>query len=157
MKKILFAIILAATFWTCKGDDGPMGPEGPPGQDGNGAYWVPVRFVVNESDWLRMGNAGDGNSYFYADKEMKALTEDVYYDGLVIGYMETEDNVKQMLPYVMPIQDDNGHQWTRIYDFDYDYDFDKKTGYIRFYLKYSDFETQGPEQGQKIFNIIVVY
>lgn len=160
MKKILFAIVVAVAFMACKGDDGavgPMGPQGDPGEDGYGSYWIPTRFVIEEGEWQIGGEEGQPNSFFFVDKELKALTEDVYYDGLVIGYMETDQNVKQVLPYVQPIDDLQGNKWTRIYDFDYEYDFNRKTAYVRFYMKDSDFATNVPIDGQRIFNIIVVY
>lgn len=159
MKKILFtitAIIAVISLSSCKGDTGPAGPPGLDGLDGVTSYWVPTEFVVAPGEWERMGDPDDPNSYFFVDKPLQALNDDIFYDGIVVGYMAVDfdnDNnptIKQVLPYSVPLVE-GSRQYTRTYDFDY------WIGGVRFYLNYSDFKTSIKPADTQKFYIILAY
>lgn len=145
MKKItwLLAVLLTAvTFIACEGPmgpEGPLGPQGPQGEPGYGTKWYTTSFTINRSDWLLSdGNPGDLDTYFFADKNIPQLTDIVFDEGTVLGYIQTAKDVKNGLPFVLHRgEEQNGKEflWTQTYDFDF------SPGMIRFYVTYSDFST----------------
>lgn len=169
MKKFMFLFVAAISLLlvSCEGPEGPMGPrgydgydgldgkDGIDGKDGYGTNWYVAKFTVKESDWLLSGNSGDLNSFFYADKPLKELDEFVFNSGTIVAYIETAKGVKNGLPYVLHLggSDDKGEfLWTQTYDFDF------WQGGVRFYLTYSDFNTQvGPEKGDQTFHVVLMW
>lgn len=153
MKKILLAFIVVLAFTACKGDEGPMGP---PGNDGVGSYWIPTEFIIQPNQWKLEGNPDAPGSHFYVDVDLKELKDDIFYDGIVVGYMAVAlDNqdfptVKQVLPYTTPLVE-GSRNYTRTYDFDYE------IGAVRFYLTYSDFKTSVRPSETQYFYIIIAY
>lgn len=150
MKKVmLFIAAISLSLVAC---EGPMGPAG---KDGNGTDWHIAKFTVSEKEWILSGNAGELNSYFYVDKSLKELDDFVYREGTVIAYIETAKGVKNGLPYVLHLGDADSKGeflWTQTYDFDF------WEGGIRFYLTYSDFNTQvGPEKGTQTFHVVLMW
>lgn len=153
MKKILLALIVVLAFSACKGDDGPMGP---PGADGVGSYWIPTEFIIKPNEWKLEGDPDSPGSYFYVDADLKALNDDIFYDGIVVGYMavnldnENYPNIKQILPFTTPLVE-GSRNYTRTYDFEY------WTGGVRFFLNYSDFKTSVRPTETQYFYVIVAY
>lgn len=162
MKKIIFlaiATITAIVFISCEGDDGPMGPAGPTGPKGEPGYgteWSIKEFTVAENEWILSGKPGDLNSFFYADKSFSDLTDYVFKEGSILAYIETAKGIKNGLPYVLHLgqEGENNKEflWTQTYDFDF------WVGGVRFYLTYSDFNTDlGPEKESKKFHVVLMY
>jgi len=156
MKKITFVLLAVVMFIACEGPEGPMGPQGPQGQVGEPGYgvsWYTTSFTINESDWLLSGRAGDLNTYFYADRNISQLTDVVFDEGTVVGYIQTSKDVKNGLPFVLHMGEESGGDeflWTQTYDFDY------SPGMVRFYITYSDFNTQ-ISPGAETFHIILMW
>lgn len=165
MKKITFMLFAAIALFACEGPEGPMGPSGPQGidgqdgrdgkdgQDGYGAQWYTTSFTILASDWMLMGEPGDLNTYFYADRKIPQLDERVYSEGTVLGYIQTGKDVKNGLPFVLHMgeaSDGKEFLWTQTYDFDF------SPGTIRFYITYSDFSTQIPPEGET-FHIVLMW
>ena len=148
MKKLLFIPAVIMMFMACEGPEGPegpMGPKGAKGNDGESAVWHTVSIPVNENDWILKGEPGDLNTYFYAYKHLPILTRNIYEDGSVIAYIQTDKGVKNGMPFVLHLGEAAGDKeflWTQTYDFDFE------VGGVCFYVTYSDFNTQirpGPE------------
>ncbi len=160
MKKIfLLAALVVIGLSACEGPMGPMGPEGPPGSEGqpgapgHGSNWFVTAFTVNESDWILSGAPNELNSYYYADKALPELTESIFEEGGIIAYLETDENVKNGMPFVLHKggEDANGEfLWTQTYDFDF------SPGYVRFYVTYSDFITAVPPGTEK-FHVVLMW
>ena len=146
MKKITLILLSAITFIAC---EGPMGPEGEPGY---GTNWYTTSLTINSSDWSLSGAPGDLNTYFFADMDIPQLSDFIYREGTVIGYIQTAGSVKNGLPYVLHFGEEGGKEflWTQTYDFDF------SPGMIRFYITYSDFNTQ-ISPGTETFHIILMW
>ncbi len=173
MKKLLLLVLVAVTFIACEGPTGPMGPSGHDGQNGmngqdgkdgqngldgkdgeNGTNWYVTSFTIQPNEWELVGKAGDLNSYFFVDKPLSNLSEFIYKEGAVIGYIENVSGVKNGLPYVLHRggEDDKGEfLWTETADFDF------YPGGVGFYLTYSDFNTQLRPDKAKIFHIVLMW
>lgn len=149
MKRLLFLFAVVCLI-SCEGPEGPMGLQGDPGE---GTRWHVEPFNIDRSEWKLSGKAGDLNSYFYVDKPLKKLTKFVFDEGSVIAYIETENGVKNGMSYVLHKggEDSKGEfLWTQTYDFDF------YTGGIRFYLTYSDFNTQiSPDN--ETFHVVLMW
>lgn len=138
MKKLLF-LFLSLLLISCEGDIGPAGPMGPQGEPGQNTDWCVKSFTIDRSEWRLAGNPGALNSYFYVDKNIKELTKFVFNEGSVIAYFESNTGIKNGMPYVLHKGDKDSKGeflWTQTYDFDF------YVGGVRFYLTYSDFNTQ---------------
>lgn len=149
MKKLLF-LLISFVFFACEGPTGPMGPAG---EDGVGSNWFMTSFTINKNDWKLVGNPNDLNSYFYVEKKMKELTKSVYETGTVLGYIQSGDNAKNGLPYVLHrgASDSKGEfLWTQTYDFDF------SEQVVRFYVTYSDFTTS-VKPDREIFHVILIW
>lgn len=153
MRKIAFIVLAAILLIACEGPMGPAGRDGKDGQDGYGTEWYTTSFVIKKSDWILSGPAGALNTYYYADKQIPQLSDFVFDEGLVLGYIQTDVDVKNGLPFVLHMgEEGNGQEflWTQTYDFDY------SPGMVRFYVTYSDFNTQiAPEA--ETFHIVLVW
>ncbi len=143
MRKIVFILLSAIALISCEGPMGPAGQDGRDGIDGkdgqDGMKWYTTSFTINKSNWKLSGQAGDLNTYFYADKDIPELTEYVFEEGTVLGYIQTGIDVKNGMPFVLHMGDEqNGQEflWTQTYDFDFSPEM------VRFYITYSDFSTQ---------------
>lgn len=155
MKKLLLLFLVATTFIACEGPTGPMGPSGKDGKDGeNGTNWYIASFTIQPNEWELIGKPGELNSHFFVDKPLSNLSEFIYKEGAVIGYIETSAGVKNGLPYVLHLggSDDNGEfLWTETADFDF------YPGGVGFYLTYSDFNTQLRPQEAKTFHVVLMW
>lgn len=100
------------------------------------------------------GRPGDLNTYFVAYKRFDQLTPEVYDHGSVIAYIETDDGVKNGMPFVlhkgMPEGNDGAYLWTETYDFDF------TVGEVGFYLTYSDFSTDIIPEFPQTFHIVLL-
>lgn len=156
MKKLLF-LLLVVFFASCEGPMGPMGPAGYDGQDGKDGYgtsWYITSFTIQPNEWELIGEPGDLNSYFFVDKPLKELSNTIYKEGAVVGYIETAKDVKNGLPYVVHLggEDNLGEfLWTETADFDF------YPGGVGFYLTYSDFNTQLRPDKPKTFHIVLMW
>ena len=125
-------------YWSLLQLEGPMGPEGPAGSgDGVVEGWRNITFTVKSEDWQLIGEGN--NQYYFYEFPWEELTENVYENGVVMGYLFTVvGDVETMtpLPYVMHRQDNQGYQWTETYTYDFN------PGYVAFYATYSDFKVQ---------------
>ncbi len=141
MKKLLYILTTAALFIACEGPQGPVGPkgqDGKDGKDGESANWYSTSITVHQNEWILNGNPGDLNSYFYAYKPLSQLTDYIYERGSVIAYIETEEGIKNGMPFVLHLGEQSGEYdflWTQTYDFDF------TSGEVGFYVTYSDFST----------------
>jgi len=146
MKKILFFII-AISFFAC---EGPTGPEGPAGSN---TSWHVESITIKKNEWKLSGKTGALNSYYYAEKPLKELTSFVYKQGLVGAYLQTDDKVKNEMPYVLHkggVDKVGEFLWTQTYDFDF------YTGGVCFYVTYSDFNTQ-IHPDEETFHVVLAW
>ncbi|MDR2969046.1 MAG: membrane lipoprotein lipid attachment site-containing protein [Tannerellaceae bacterium] len=157
MKRILVVFLAMIALSACEGPMGPAGRDGRDGTDGrdgqDGTKWYTASFTVNKSDWKLSGRAGDLNTYFYADKSIPELTDFVFDEGLVVGYIQTGTDVRNGMPFVLhqgEAVDGAEFLWTETYDFDY------SPGMLRFYLTYSDFNTQVLPESET-FHIVLMW
>ena len=135
MKKYLFlltVLVLAAC-------EGPMGPPGEPGTVTN---WKILTYTVRADEWKLVGYAGELNSYYMCEKPARDITDFIYTDGNVTGYLiqnpRKQNEVQTPLPFVIPRGElDKGQEilYTEVYTFDF------MPGSIAFYVNYTDFET----------------
>jgi hypothetical protein len=154
MKKLLLIVVLASLFTACEGPEGPMGPMGPAGQDGRSTTnWYSTSITVNADEWILKGEPDGLNSYFCAYKKVSRLTDYIYRNGSVIAYIQTDEGVKNGMPFVLhqgEVIDDKELLWTQTYDFDF------TTGEIGFYVTYSDFSTN-IRPGTETFHIVLFW
>ncbi len=153
MKKLLTLFILCVTLLSC---EGPMGPQGPQGIPGTGINWKYYTCTVKSQDWELVRTEDGLNTYYmYIFDNLKELTEDVYIDGYVLGYLVqspgSNDEVISPLPYTTHRGeiDSEGNEflWTETYTYDY------MPGSVAFYVQYSDFAEQRP--GEMVFRIVL--
>jgi hypothetical protein len=142
MKKLVLGLVAMLTFLSC---EGPVGPQGPPGDPSAETQWKHIYFTVKESDWDLIGGADQLNSYYEYIFNEPAITDFIYEQGIVLGYLVvspgTNDEVLRPLPDSFPYgQDTNQGEnlWTEIINYDY------KPGSIAFYVRYNDFYTATP-------------
>lgn len=153
MKKLLFCLSIVWISFACEGPEGPMGPAGPQGRPGQGANWYTTAITVHADEWILKGNPGDLNSYFCVYKPLDRLTDYVYRYGSVIAYIETDNGVKNGMPFVLHQGEQSGNSeflWTQTYDFDF------TTGEIGFYVTYSDFST-AIRPGTETFHVVMFW
>ena len=148
MKKLLiFTTLLAIMFSAC---EGPMGPQGEPGNEN---YWHNETFTVHSNAWQLEGQQGELGSYFYYDKAVPQLTNNVFKEGIVLVYLHTLSSVKNVMPYVLH-KGDEDHLgeifWTQTYDYDFE------PGYVRLRVTYSDFITS-IRPATETFSLILLY
>lgn len=166
MKNLFLLLIVAITFSlfsSCEGPAGAMGPSGQSGlngkdgidgKDGYGTNWYVTSFTIKPDEWELVGKPGELNSHFFVDKPLKELSDFIYKEGAVIGYIETAKGVKNGLPYVLHLggKDDKGEfLWTETADYDF------YPGGVGFYLTYSDFNTQLRPNKDKTFYIVLMW
>lgn len=133
MKKLLTALLAAVCFLAC---EGPMGPPGTPAEQ---TQWKPIYYTVKTQDWRLMGGEGNPNSYYQYVFDEPELTDFVYKEGVVIGYVVANagvegEEVLRPLPDTWPVAE-NQDYWTEHITFDY------MPGSVAFYVAYNDFAT----------------
>lgn len=150
MKKILLLAIISLALFSC---EGPMGPQGPQGV-GEGMYWKYYTYTVRSQDW-ELVTSGDGlNTYYMYVFDNKDITDDLYLNGYALGYLVqspgSDDEVITPLPYTVHrgSNDPEGTLlWTETYTYDY------MPGSVAFYVQYSDFAQQQPED--MVFRLVL--
>lgn len=155
MKKITLFLLLAGIFASCEGPMGPMGETGLTGPQGEPgvATWHIETVTVEQDSWMLSGEVGGLNSFYFTDVEIPELTQYVFKYGTVLGYIYTEADVKNGLPYVLhkgASSEEGDKLWTQTYDFDF------VPGGVRLYVTFSDFET-GKTPGNETFGIVLMW
>ncbi|GHU08879.1 hypothetical protein FACS189431_5950 [Alphaproteobacteria bacterium] len=142
MKKLVLVLVATLTFLSC---EGPVGPPGPAGDPSVETQWKHIFFTVKQSDWALVGGADQLNSYYEYIFDEPAITDFIYKEGIVLGYLVvnsgTKDEALRPLPDSSPYgQDTNQGEslWTEIINYDY------MPGSIAFYVRYNDFYTATP-------------
>lgn len=137
MKKSLFFLLAALVICSCRG---PMGPEGPQGPKGDGMNWKIVDLDITQWDY---SNYTD-NNYYFAKYEVPALTNFVFTDGNVNGYILLKENgetIQHSLPYVLHKYEIDGNgdpiYYTETIDFVYG------VGWVQIEVRDSDFAYEG--------------
>ena len=136
MRKILFILLAVAGFLSC---EGPVGPMGPPGDTGAETRWKHIYYTVREQEWVLMGGENAPNSYYQYVFEVPELSEFIYKEGIVTGYLVanpgTDKEVLRPLPDTWAIADRENNFWSESITMDY------MPGSVAFYIGYSDFAT----------------
>jgi len=141
MKKLLGCLLIVMVgIVACEG------PMGPPGKDAEF-----VRFTgdydVYAGDWIPRIEEGDGYFFHYFEYEFRVpqLTNYVFDKGFVgcylvqkIIYNQRENLVQRPLPYTIYGFNDFGEPYSE------NYSFETRPGYIKFIVKYSDFDEIQP-------------
>ncbi len=165
----------------CEGPEGPMGPAGPqgaPGQngqngadgrdgddgrnglDGSGTHWFKTDpITIRPRDWSVDGGVGNLNSFYYYKVRVPELTRHIYENGSVIAYVENLEGKKNGMPFVFHRGTvlDNGQEYTWTETYDFDFSADSWTGWITFYLTYSDFNTNIDPDEDKTFYVVAFW
>lgn len=148
MKRILLLAILSLALFSC---EGPMGPQGVPGE---GMYWKYYNYTVRSQDWELVTSEDGLNTYYMYVFDNKDITDDLYLNGYALGYLVqspgTDDEVITPLPYTVHrgSNDPEGTLlWTETYTYDY------MPGSVAFYVQYSDFAQQQPED--MVFRLVL--
>jgi len=134
MKKLL---LLAAVLMllSCEGQVGPAGEPGTP-------LWEQAFYTVKSNDWVLVGRPDGLNSYYQYVFDEPLLSNFIYSNGVVLGYLVvnpgTQDELLRPLPDDIPLGEEiqQGEAlWTQYITFDY------QAGSVAFYVSYSDFAT----------------
>lgn len=142
MKKLLLLAIISLTLFSC---EGPMGPQGVPGE---GMYWKYYTYTVKSQDWELVNTADGLNTYYMFVFKNDDITDDLYLNGYALGYLVlspgTNDEVITPLPYTIHRGSTDSQEekklWTETFTYDY------MPGSVAFYVQYSDFLQQQPEE-----------
>ncbi len=152
MKKLLLLVIISLTLFSC---EGPMGPQGPQGVPGEGVFWKYYIYTVRSQDWKFVDPGNGLNTYYWYEFQNKDITDDLYLNGEVRGYLVqspgAENEVITPLPYPIHRGDTNENGETMLWTETYTYDY--MPGSIAFYVQYSDFAQQRP--GDMVFRVIL--
>ncbi|NDV67344.1 hypothetical protein [Dysgonomonas sp. 25] len=144
MKKILFILLTAITLVSCTGEDG---------RDGRDANFFTKTVTIKSEDWVLSGTPGSLSSNYYADVHIPELTYSVYDYGAVVAYLIVDDDVKNVMPFVLHKGIWTGTEavlWTQTYDYEIE------PNWMRFYVTYSDFDTyQKPDT--ESFQIVLMW
>jgi hypothetical protein len=96
MKKLLPALLAVVCLMSC---EGPMGPPGTPAEQ---TQWNPVYYTVKTQDWHLIGGEDEPNSYYQYVFDEPELTDFIYKEGVVIGYVVAyNDFATSVLPPAM--------------------------------------------------------
>ena len=153
MKKLLLLVIISLALFSC---EGPMGPQGPQGVPGEGMYWKYYTYTVKSQDWELVTTEDGLNTYYMYVFQNTDITDDLYLNGYVLGYLVqspgTNDEVITPLPYIVhrgstDAQSGQEMLWTETYTYDY------MPGSVAFYVQYSDFAQQRPED--MVFRLVL--
>lgn len=159
MKKVVFIFLSAVLLCAC---EGPVGPQGPQGPQGEGMNWkiVDLNNVGSQSSPWDYSNYSD-NNYYFAKFDVPALTNFVFTDGNVNGYILLTENgqtIQHSLPYVLHKyeKDASGNPiyYTETVDFVYG------VGWVQIEVRDSDFAYEDNAQivpNQMSFRIVMTY
>ena len=164
MKKLLgFLVMVIIGLTACEG------PEGPPGKNGTNAIpteWKIINFRLMLDDWQLAGKKNEIGSYYYYVFDAPEITEDIYYDGLIIcNYLYTDDvgyDVQSILPYTEYFIETNNFGDESRFAMHFSYSVQptvkQNPGTIEFRVTFSDFYTgeKGPP-AECNFKLTLVY
>jgi hypothetical protein len=142
LKTALIFLFVVVGFTACEtpqgrsGIPGPPGPPGPPGENGF-AY-----FNVEYYDIGQWALAANGR-YFFAEVNAPAITMNVFYDGVVVGYIvyEYDTHREYHVPLPFDIYKSEYDQYGQYVTWTETVSFDVMPGKITFYYEPSDFYT----------------
>ncbi len=166
MKKFLLLFIACIAFISCEGPMGPQGPIGPQGpqgeagesgESGGGAYWKYYTYTVRSQDWELVSTNDGLNTYYMYEFRNTDITQEIYDEGFIVGYLVQspgeENEVITPLPYVVhrgeTLENGDSALWTETYTYDY------MPGSVAFYVQFSDFFEQQPED--MTFRLVLHY
>ncbi len=152
MKKLFLFLILALGLSACEGKDGLDGRDGKDAEMGWHVEWLEVG--TNKAPWV----LSDNEKYYYVDFEIPELTQHVFDDGNLSGYILLSDreaepgaiDAKASLPYTEFHMEDDGYRWQKKYDINFE------VGYVRIFLEYSDFAVED-KPGTTKFNVVLMW
>ncbi|MDR1500800.1 MAG: hypothetical protein LBI58_07465 [Tannerellaceae bacterium] len=129
MKKLLTSLFIVACLLACEG------PVGPPGAE---TQWEYIYYTVRQQDWRLSGEPNKPGSYYQFSFDEPAITDFVYTEGVIMGYLvdnpQSRDELLRPLPDTWPMAEDI-NTWTESVTFAY------TPGRVTFYVGYSDFAT----------------
>jgi hypothetical protein len=148
MKKLLSVLLVVVCLASC---EGPMGPQGIPGEQ---TQWKPVYYTVKTQDWHLIGGENNQNSYYQYVFDEPELTDFIYKEGVVIGYVVANPGVAgkevlRPLPDTWPVAE-GADYWTEHINFDY------MPGSVAFYVTYNDFATDVRPQAMT-FKLMMIW
>ena len=89
-----------------------MGPQGPQGVPGEGMFWKYYTYTVKSQDWQLVTSPDGLNTYYMYEFQNKDITDDLYIDGYVLGYLVqspgADNEVITPLPYTIHKGEANG-------------------------------------------------
>ena len=158
MKKLIVCLLVFMIGITAC--EGPMGPAGPPGRDAVETGWFIDNFEVFPEHWKPATEKGDRYFFHYWEYEFALpqltdyvlekgftgcfLVQDIRYDG---GRTST---VHRPLPYTI--------YGTGEYDYSENYSFELRRGFVKFIVKYSDFDApELPLPLYCIFRVVLIW
>jgi hypothetical protein len=131
---------------------------GPPGDPGIETQWVNTFYTVASGHWELVGGQDALNSYYRCIFDEPLLTDFIYKEGVVQGYLVvnpgTRDETLRPLPDDMPyaerVDASYADYWAEYITFDY------MPGSVAFYVTYSDFSTHIAPPDMK-FKLVMIY
>ena len=166
MKKLLgYLVMVIMVFTAC---EGPPGRDGKDGANAKPTTWYIKNFEIKQNAWKLAGHEDQIGSYYYYIFDEKEITEDIYYDGLVIcSYLYTDDagyDVQSILPFtVYDIEEfyDGISVFENRYAIHYSYSVThtvgNNPGTIEFRVTFSDFYTSNKPPEVCTFKLTLVY
>ncbi len=150
MKKALFFLAVALLGFSSCTIEGPRGPAGRDGRDGSTITHI-LDFSISNSGGRYNWQWNPAGEYYFCYIPVSQLTNKIYNDGIVVGYIETQDSngayIQQALPRVLS-QTDGSNDWIEMIDFDY------STESIVFYYTTSDFLYLDWQPGTRNFRVV---
>jgi len=156
MKKLVICLLVFVIgFTACQG---PMGPAGKDGKDATETGWFAENFEIASGHWKPATESGDGYFFHYWEYEFSVpqITNFVLKEGFVGCYLVQEieydggrkSTVYRPLPYTI-YGIDSGFAYSE------NYSFELRNGFVKFIVKYSDFDTIKPLTC--IFRIVLIW
>ncbi|MDR2361835.1 MAG: hypothetical protein LBD91_03820 [Prevotellaceae bacterium] len=142
MKKILPILLLITAFTACQVTQKES------------TQWTVKTITVRATEWILSGRPNELNSYYYVDKSISELTSFVFNEGVVIGYIRIDNDIKNPLPYVLHKGEADAYGeylWTQTFDFDF------SPGNVRFYVTFSNFMTGELHPETETFDIVLMW
>lgn len=151
MKRLLLILAVAMMAVACEGPQGPQGPAGRDGRDGELiGEWFTV--TVKADEWEPVDDEYGNFLYFQHHRVgVTYITNNVCNNGIAIGTTVVPSgkvNIQQVMPVIIPFEDNTGKLYTKQLSFDYSPD------ELIFYVHYSDFREVNP--GTITFRIMTI-
>lgn len=149
MKKVLFCLLAVIALTACEEKEPVYIYE-------DSGTWKNIRLKVNSGDWVLDGVSNELESYYYYDFKVNELTSDIFKEGVVLMYIESEPgnpNIKSLMPFTYH-RGINVNGVESLWEEYYTYDFEP--GFVRIYCKYSDFFTGEQRPGTEVFHMVLI-